>query len=163
MTSTPGDVELDVVDPASERARVVRRAYLTDIRTALGQGLVGVDGQAAAVDLDLAPPGGAFWVAARGGVDVGCVGGRALDAATVEVKRLYVAPTARGSGLGRRLLAHVEAWARARGAQRVVLDTARGLVAASALYRASGYAEVAPYNANPHAELWFGKRVAGGQ
>jgi GNAT superfamily N-acetyltransferase len=110
-------------------------------------------------DADLAPPDGAFWVARRAGAPVGCVGARALDALTVELKRMYVAPAARGAGVARRLVAAAEDWARARGAATAVLDTRPELEAACRLYRATGWVEVAPYNDNDAAGLWFAKAL----
>ncbi|GAA4739019.1 hypothetical protein GCM10025783_07230 [Amnibacterium soli] len=76
-----------------------------------------------------------------------------------EVKHLYVAPAARGSGLGRRLLTRLEAHARRQGASWLVLDTNRSLEAAAGLYRSSGFESVEPFNDNPNATDWFAKRL----
>ena len=76
-----------------------------------------------------------------------------------EVKHLYVAPPARGSGLGRRLLTALEAHARQQGASWLVLDTNRSLEAAAGLYRSSGFEPVEPFNDNPNATDWFAKRL----
>ncbi|WP_370248821.1 GNAT family N-acetyltransferase [Nocardioides sp.] len=76
-----------------------------------------------------------------------------------EVKRMWVAPAWRGHGLGARLLAELEARAAAAGARTVRLDTHPALTGAIALYRRSGYAETPRYNANPHAGLFFAKRL----
>ena len=68
---------------------------------------------------------------------------------------MWVAPAARGLGLGRRLLAELEA-AAARAARRAArLDTNRALTEAIALYRSSGYVEVPPFNDEPFAHHWF--------
>ncbi|MFC5204127.1 GNAT family N-acetyltransferase [Streptomyces kaempferi] len=55
------------------------------------------------------PPHGLFLIAHRDGVAVGCGGIRLLDANTAEIKRMYVAQTARGQGLGRHILQSLEA------------------------------------------------------
>jgi ribosomal protein S18 acetylase RimI-like enzyme len=76
-----------------------------------------------------------------------------------EVKHLWLAPNARGKGAGRQLLHELERRALGCGAQEHVLDTNASLEAAGGLYRSSGYVEVEPYNANPNATHWYGKRV----
>lgn len=78
----------------------------------------------------------------------------------MEVKHLYVAPAARGSGIGRRLLNRLEAHARQEGADWLVLDTNRSLEAAAALYATSGFVPVAPFNDNPNATDWYAKRLS---
>lgn len=96
------------------------------------------------------PPHGQFWLAL--GLDqaaLGCVAIRRYAAGdsqikTVELKRLYVRSPARGSGLGRALVLHAIAEARARCCQRLVLDTLPEMQRAQALYRALGFVEVPP-------------------
>lgn len=117
-----------------------------------------------------AAPEGVLLVASEDGVALGC-GGIRREAATpghelggerwFEVKHVYVRPSARGRGLSRRIMAGLEAAARELGADRLVLDTHTSQAAAAALYRALGYVEVAPYNGNQNANLWFGKRLEG--
>jgi ribosomal protein S18 acetylase RimI-like enzyme len=83
------------------------------------------------------------------------------DGAPTEIKRLWVAPTVRGLGLGRRLLRELEAYALASGAKAVRLDTNRALTEAIALYQAAGYREVDPFNDEPYAHHWFEKTLNG--
>ncbi len=73
---------------------------------------------------------------------------------------MWVAPEARGLGLGRRILAELERLARSGGAAVVRLETNRALGEAIALYRGSGYAEVDAFNDEPYAHHWFEKRLA---
>lgn len=63
--------------------------------------------------------------------------------ATAEVKRMYVVPSARGLGLARRMLAHLETTALAAGAQAIILETGSKQPEAIALYESAGY-EVVP-------------------
>ena len=110
------------------------------------------------------PPAGVFLVATDGGEAVGCGGVRRIqqfptDEVRFEVKHVWLAPAGRGRGEGRRLLDELERRAAELGAQEIVLDTNANLEAAGGLYRSSGYTEIEPYNANPNATHWFGKRV----
>ncbi|MCX4681571.1 GNAT family N-acetyltransferase [Streptomyces sp. NBC_01433] len=92
------------------------------------------------------PPSGVFLVAGRtDGTGVGCGGWRTAGPATAEVKRMYVAPDARGWGLGRRLLQALERDARQHGMTKVILETGVRNHAALALYARCGYTLVESY------------------
>ncbi|RZS67651.1 acetyltransferase (GNAT) family protein [Agromyces ramosus] len=111
------------------------------------------------------PPAGVFLVVEDDGGVIGCGGVRRIqrrpetNEVRFEVKHLWLAPAARGRGAGRLLLEELERRAVEFGAQELVLDTNASLEAAGGLYRSSGYGEIEPYNANPNATHWFGKRV----
>ncbi len=102
------------------------------------------------------PPNGQFLIALAGALPIGCVSLRPLDRATGEVKRLWVAPHARGQGLARRLMAEIEAHARAIGLHALKLDTNETLTEAIALYHATGWHPTAPYSPFPSTH-WFAK------
>lgn len=102
---------------------------------------------------------GCFMLARLDGRPVGCGAVRALDAETGEIKRMWVAPEARGIGLARRLLDALEAQARDLGMRRVRLDTNRTLGEAQALYRKAGYREIGRYNDNSYADFFFEKAL----
>lgn len=104
---------------------------------------------------DLVPPGGTFLLIHIDGEPVGFGGVRHLDTEIAEVKSMYVAPPHRGRGIARELLSELEEIARRRGCRAVRLDTSDYLTAAIDLYRSAGYREVADYNGNPKANLWF--------
>jgi GNAT superfamily N-acetyltransferase len=111
-----------------------------------------------------APPAGVFLLLTEDdGTPLGCGGLRSLSPTDAgprsEVKHLYVAPAARGRGLGRLLLGTLEEHARAAGAATLVLDTNRSLEAAGGLYRSTGFVPVPPYNDNPNATDWYGKTL----
>ena len=95
------------------------------------------------------PPDGAFFLARLGGLLVGCAALRRFDGDTGEMKRLYVRPTARGRGIGRRLTELVVDAASEAGYQHLVLDTLATMTAAQAVYRSLGFKEVPPYRYNP--------------
>lgn len=113
------------------------------------------------------PPAGVFLVVEEGGEVIGCGGVRRIQRrpdtyeVRFEVKHLWLAPAARGRGAGRRLLEELERRAIEYGAEELVLDTNVSLEAAGGLYRSSGFTTIEPYNANPNATHWYGKRVAG--
>ncbi|MEU3251719.1 GNAT family N-acetyltransferase [Streptomyces sp. NPDC006997] len=110
----------------------------------------------------LASPGGRLLVARYGGVAAGMAGVRLLDAATAELKRVFVYEAMRGRGGAPLLVAAAEDAARALGATRIVLDTRGDLVEARTLYARLGYRETAPHNDEPYAEHWFRKDLLSG-
>ena len=108
---------------------------------------------------DFAPPGGAFIVAYIGRKPVGCGGFKRHSPDTAYLKRMWVDSGTRGRGLGRTLLTELEQRARRLGYGKICLETHRSLAEAQNLYRASGYAEVAPFNAERYADHWFEKTL----
>jgi GNAT superfamily N-acetyltransferase len=108
---------------------------------------------------DFSPPGGAFLVAWIDGRAVACGGVKRLDARTCEIKRMYVAPAARGRGVARALLDALEDEARRLGYDVARLDTGPRQPHAERLYRRAGYAETGNFNANPFASFWGEKRL----
>ncbi|MBB1509629.1 GNAT family N-acetyltransferase [Tessaracoccus sp. MC1756] len=100
---------------------------------------------------------GVLLVAERDGEAVGVGGIRPVEGEGMEVKHLYIAPEARGAGLGRAFLRELERRALSLGAQRMVLDTNADLDSANGLYRAEGYHSVEPFNDNPNATDWYAK------
>ena len=91
---------------------------------------------------EFSPPAGAFLIAVLDDQPVGCGGFRAVGAGVAEMKRLYVAPLARGRGVARALLAALETAAGAAGHRHIVLETGSAQPEALALYASSGYTAV---------------------
>jgi GNAT superfamily N-acetyltransferase len=87
-----------------------------------------------------------FWVAEVDGEIVGTVAVRPKDDRTCEIKRLYLRADKRGAGLGQRLYAHAEAFARRAGYARIWLDSSRRFASAHRLYQRNGFVLVEELN-----------------
>lgn len=103
------------------------------------------------------PPRGVFLVGRAGSDLVACGGVKDLGGGVADLKRMWVARSARGAGLGARLLAELEHEAVRLGHRLVQLETNRALREAIALYRRCGYVEGPAHNDEPHAHHWFRK------
>jgi GNAT superfamily N-acetyltransferase len=99
------------------------------------------------------PPDGAFVAARIDGIPVGCGGVCRFDDSRAELKRMYVAPTSRGLGLGRRILEALEVEARRLGYVAVVLETGNLQQEALALYTSSGYRPIPCYGVYAEREM----------
>jgi ribosomal protein S18 acetylase RimI-like enzyme len=97
------------------------------------------------------PPRGRLLVANSDGEAIGCVGLRPLkmDVTICEMKRLYVRPSHRGTGLGRQLVQRIVTEAREAGYSVMRLDTLRTMTAAQDLYRRMGFRDIPAYYPNP--------------
>jgi putative acetyltransferase len=98
---------------------------------------------------EYSPPRGAFLLAVQDGQYLGCVGLRAHTAEIGEIKRLYLAPAARGKGLGRLLAQAIVAAGRQCGYRQLLLDTLPSMNQAHALYASMGFKPTAAYRYNP--------------
>ncbi len=155
---TAAMVEIRRVDPPHPDARACVRRYFDELDRRSEPGLD--PSQAIPVEPDaVRPPAGEMLIAYLRAEAVGCGAVKHRPGAPSEIKRMWVSGSARGLGIGRRLLGELEARAAAAGAPAVRLDTNRALTEAIGLYRSSGYVEVAPFNAEPFAHHWFEKRL----
>ena len=151
-----------VCDPRHPDARRAMRAYVTELAERFDGGFDPARSISAADD-ELTPPAGLFLIATLHSEPVGCGALKFHHDAQAEVKRMWVDPAVRGLGLGRRLLAELEAHAEARGVRILRLETNRTLGEAIGLYRAVGYRDVAAFNDEPYAHHWFEKTLGPGQ
>jgi GNAT superfamily N-acetyltransferase len=106
---------------------------------------------------ELTRPRGLVLIARDGGEAVGCGALKLHQPGIGEIKRMWVAPQARGRGLGGRLLESLELEAARVGKARIRLETNRTLSAAIAMYKNHGYREVPPFNDEPFGDHWFEK------
>jgi DNA-binding MarR family transcriptional regulator len=141
------------VDPGAEEARDCLRRYAAELARRFPEGydagtLTGPD----QVD-------GTMLLAREDGRAVGCGLWTRLITRTAELRHLWIAPEARGLGLGRRLLAGLEADAATRGITVMRLGTHGVLAEAIGLYRGAGYAEIPKYSDSPYNQLTFEKAL----
>lgn len=151
-------VQISVTDPAHADARACLDAYAAELARLFDEGFD--PGRSISANApELRPPAGLFLVARLRGDAVGCGALKLHGSAPAEVKRMWVSESARGLGLGRRLLAELEGHATANGVRSLRLETNRNLTAAISLYRSAGYVEVEAFNDEPYAHHWFEKRL----
>jgi DNA-binding MarR family transcriptional regulator len=149
---------LEVVDYTSEMAGYCLERYAGELSARLN------------LDFDLANaggpdpsemeyPNGTFIVARIDQNPVGCVGIKGQGGALAEVKRLWIAPSARGLGLARRLMVAAEDAARDLSITTLRLDTNSTLSEAVSLYKNSGWHEIERYNDDPYPDVFFEKNL----
>ena len=154
------------ISPARTESDIAAvRALFKSYGQWLGMDLMyqGFEGELASLPGKYAPPRGELLVARDGGgTPVGCVGLRPLDAeGCCEMKRLYVAPAARGQGLGRALVTAILAEAPRIGYREIMLDSLPVLKEATALYERMGFRPVPPYYDTPVIATLFFSRPLG--
>jgi DNA-binding MarR family transcriptional regulator/GNAT superfamily N-acetyltransferase len=154
--TTASMVELRTVDPAGADARRCLRAYFAELNRRSELAFDPARGTSAEPH-ELRAPAGAFLIAYLRDEPIGCGALKHHPGGPAEIKRMWVAESARGLGIGRRLLHELERLAREAGALAVRLDTNRALVEAIAMYSSSGYREIPRFNDEPFAHHWFEK------
>jgi len=150
-------VEIGVSDPAGEAAQFCLKSYFSELEARFDDGFDTAAGLAGASGY--AAPGGLLLVARLRDEPVGCGALCFMDGEPDQVKRMWVARSARGLGLGRRLLTELEQRVRDRGGRAIRLETNRRLAEAISLYQSAGYVEVPPFNDEPYAHHWFEKQL----
>jgi DNA-binding MarR family transcriptional regulator/GNAT superfamily N-acetyltransferase len=151
-------VRVAVLDPGHPDARRCIQAYVTELAERFDDGFDPAHSISAG-DEELTPPAGLLLVATLRDDPVSCGALKLHADGHAEVKRMWVSPSARGLGVGRRILAELEAEARTRGVRVLRLETNRALSEAIGLYRSAGYREVEAFNDEPYAHHWFEKTL----
>ena len=149
-------VRVDVVDPESPDAAFCLGEYYAELGRRFDDGFDHAVSLAATPE-QLRLPDGLFVVASLHGEPVGCGALKFHGRRPAELKRMWVAPPARGRGRG--LLAELEQLACEHGVRTLRLETNRNLTEAIALYRASGWREVDAFNDERYAHHWFEKQL----
>ncbi len=149
----PSGITFEQATPDTPEVAALLAAYEAELLTLHPPDESGWTG--AAVHQHLA----AMLLVRRGDRPVGCGALRVRDAATIELKRMYIVPEERGRGIATELIARLERMAIERGATRMVLDTTEKMASAVRLYRRLGYVPTEPFGTVAPALLYFEKRL----
>jgi ribosomal protein S18 acetylase RimI-like enzyme len=155
---TAAVVKIAAIDPDHPHARHCLSEYAAELDRRFSGGFD--PGRSVLPDPGtLRPPTGLLVVASLHSEPIGCGALRFIEGQPPEIKRMWVAPSARGLGVGRRLLAELEDRAAQASSRVVRLETNQALGEAIAMYRSAGYMEVEPFNDELYAHHWFEKRL----
>jgi DNA-binding MarR family transcriptional regulator/GNAT superfamily N-acetyltransferase len=150
--------KVEIRSPADPHARCCMRSYFAELADRFEDGF-DPSASISADDAELTPPAGLLLIATVRSEPVGCGALKFHADGIAEIKRMWVAPTARGLGLGGRLLSELEEHARRRRMRVLRLETNQALTEAIGMYQSAGYQEVAAFNDEPYAHHWFEKRL----
>jgi DNA-binding MarR family transcriptional regulator/GNAT superfamily N-acetyltransferase len=156
---TAASVEIRSIDPEEPDAQYCLAEYVAELNRRSDDRVFDPAVGATAHPYEVRPPAGEFFVVYLHGEPVGCGAVKHHPDAPAEIKRMWIAPGARGLGLGRRLLEALEDCARAGGAKVAHIETSAVSVEALGLYRASGWVEVPRFNDEPFADHWLEKQL----
>src|SRR5215470_17081591 len=149
-----GRIAIEEMDPRSDEARCCLGEYYAELARRFENGFDVSLSRDPEAD-DMMRPRGAFLVA----MPIGCVGLKGTGSELAEIKRLWVAPSARGLGVGRRLMDAAENAARDLSIKTLRLDTNRALREALQLYRSTGWNEIDRFNDDPYPDFFFEKHL----
>ena len=152
-------IDVAVVDPVDPMATHCLRHYFAELDDRFHSGFA-PDVSLPADPAELRLPEGLFLLATIRGQPIGCGALKFHGDQPTELKRMWVAPTARGLGVGRRLLTELERRAVEHGVRTIRLETNNSLIEAISMYRSAGYREVAAFNDEAYADHWFEKQLA---
>jgi ribosomal protein S18 acetylase RimI-like enzyme len=143
--------ETRIIEAQSESEYTAGRTLVEEYASTLGIDLhfQNFDEELEKLENLYGPPDGCLLLASQGTQYVGCVALRRHDTTTCEMKRLYVRPGARGSGIGRLLASAIIERATQLHYIRMVLDTLPTMTAAQSLYLSPGFRQIESYYTNP--------------
>lgn len=151
-------IAIDEVDPRCSEAEYCLDAYYRELAERFEEGFEVARSRNPQAG-QMMRPRGAFLVALSDGLPIGCVGLKGIGNGMAEIKRLWVAPCARGLGLSKRLMERAEGVARELSIATLRLDTNRALPEARQLYLKTGWTEIARFNDDPYAHHFFEKSL----
>jgi GNAT superfamily N-acetyltransferase len=151
-------IEVRHEPPDGAAAQALFAAYMEFARERVGPGFEPTEEIFASPDV-FTGLGSAWLVLYEDGVPVACAGLRPLPPDAGEIKRMFVTAPARRRGHARRLLAELEAIARAAGQQRIRLLTTEVLAEARVLYASAGYAVASHFDEDGRTDYWLEKRL----
>ncbi|MBB4193332.1 DNA-binding MarR family transcriptional regulator/GNAT superfamily N-acetyltransferase [Rhizobium aethiopicum] len=151
-------IVLEEKDPRHDDARYCLNEYYGELARRFDKGFdVSLSRDPDAKDM--IRPRGAFLVAMSDGLPIGCVGLKGSGGEVAEIKRLWVAPSARGLGMAKRLMSAAETIARELSIRLLRLDTNSALAEAQQLYRGTGWTEIERFNDDPYPDTFFEKSL----
>src|SRR5215469_2636645 len=153
-----GRIAIEEMDPRGDDARYCLGEYYAELARRFEGGFDVSLSRNPEAD-DMIRPRGTFLVAMSDGLPIGCVGLKGTGGGIAEIKRLWVAPSARRLGVGRRLMDAVENAARHLTVKTLRLDTNRALPEALQLYRSTGWSEIDRFNDDPYPDFFFEKHL----
>lgn len=155
---TAGLVDITIEPPTTAAARYCLGSYLAELDARFDAGF-DPDRSISADTDELTEPRGLLLIARLREEPIGCGALKLHGRGPAEIKRMWIAPAARGLGVGRRLLDELQRHARRHRATAARLETNSALTEAIGLYRSAGFHEVAPFNDEPYAHHWFEKSL----
>ncbi|MEM8876245.1 MAG: bifunctional helix-turn-helix transcriptional regulator/GNAT family N-acetyltransferase [Pseudomonadota bacterium] len=151
-------ITIEETDPRHDWSRYCLEEYYAELERRFERGFdvsLSCDPDAE----DMIRPRGSFFIAISDGLPLGCVGLKGHGGEAAEIKRLWVAPSARGLGLARRLMIAAETAASEIGVSVLRLDTNSALPEAEKLYRSTGWVEIPRFNDDPYPDKFFEKQL----
>jgi DNA-binding MarR family transcriptional regulator/GNAT superfamily N-acetyltransferase len=152
-------IEIAPIDPSHPHAQHCLRSYFAELNRRFDTGFDPARSITAS-EAEMRPPAGLFLLAALRGNPIGSGALKFYKNKPPDIKRMWVDQSARGLGVGRRILGALEKHAAEHGAKAVRLETNKTLVEAISLYRSTGYTEVPAFNDEPYANHWFVKKLS---